>query len=285
MKIKCICLTVIASCCILFSFAQKDNSKGVVYGYKLANNNIIFSYTVPLNKKIDSVKSITIAGSFNNWNAADRGYKLTSKDNRIFVLTLPESSFEKDRLYTFKFVINGDTWLDAPDSALNIDGSHYNNLTFAIDTNSVVKSDSVAIIPNYDKITSVSELLDVCKGQSVFIDYWATWCSPCIEAFKHSDTLHAFLKKKGIKIIYVCSNYNTDDSTWRNTIAAYKLAGYHIRAGKYLEEDLNLILHGLPTGSLPAYSIFNEQKVLYDKNAPSPGDGDALYKEIEKLFQ
>lgn len=46
------------------------------------------------------------------------------------------------------------------------------------------------------------------KGQVVLIDFWATWCGPCMMAMPHIQALHKELGGKGLKVLSV----NTSDT-------------------------------------------------------------------------
>ena len=45
--------------------------------------------------------------------------------------------------------------------------------------------------------------LSAMKGQVVVLDFWATWCMPCMQALPHMQQLHEKLAKKGLRIIGV----------------------------------------------------------------------------------
>jgi len=40
----------------------------------------------------------------------------------------------------------------------------------------------------------------------VLLDFWATWCIPCIQALPHMQQLHEKLGKKGLKVIGVTND-------------------------------------------------------------------------------
>jgi thiol-disulfide isomerase/thioredoxin len=50
-----------------------------------------------------------------------------------------------------------------------------------------------------------AEMLDLSpyKGKVVYLDFWASWCSPCLASFPWMDKLHKDLKAQGLVIIAV----------------------------------------------------------------------------------
>ena len=108
-------------------------TKKTIYGYRMTKDKVIFSYTH--NKKLDAklIKSVSVVGSFNDWNPDSKGYQMISKGNNIYELELPKSKFEKEKINEFKFVINKVGWITTPKNALNTGNAENSNLTFKID--------------------------------------------------------------------------------------------------------------------------------------------------------
>lgn len=112
---------------------ETKSTEKINYGYRVNQDKVIFTYQYKQRLDSKSIKSMTVAGSFNDWNPDDKNYLMHSKGDNKFELELPKSQFEKGKLYTFKFVMNKNYWLSVPQNALNTDQSPDNNLTLIID--------------------------------------------------------------------------------------------------------------------------------------------------------
>ena len=54
-------------------------------------------------------------------------------------------------------------------------------------------------------INSKALNLKQLKGKIVVLDFWATWCGPCIASIPHTNELMGKYGKKGVVIIGVCA--------------------------------------------------------------------------------
>ncbi len=143
-------------------------------------------------------------------------------------------------------------------------------------------SNKIKFIENYSQITSISGLLDSFKGKPVFIDLWATWCSPCLKEFEFSKPLFDYLAKTGVEIVYVSFDKDSEDNLWRTKINQNKLFGNHIRASKQLQDSLTtLIWGGIDAFSIPRYLLFDKNKKLVNIDSSPPSSGFKLFNEIE----
>jgi peroxiredoxin len=64
------------------------------------------------------------------------------------------------------------------------------------------------------------------KGQFVFINFWATWCSPCIKSIPEKNKLYQEYSNKGIVFLNVC--IDPDKVKWRELIKENNFQGVHL---------------------------------------------------------
>lgn len=112
---------------------SEGDSKKEIYGYKIVNENVVFSYEHDKSLDANLVKSVSLTGSFDKWNPNDKDYQLIRKNKNTFELSLPKKQFENDKIKMFKFVINKTGWIEAPKNALNIEKGPDQNLLLVIE--------------------------------------------------------------------------------------------------------------------------------------------------------
>jgi len=100
-----------------------------VYGYRIKGQQVIFEFSPPqvfLDRFKGDIGKVSVAGSFNDWNPGAEPFSLKRVAENRFELVLPKERLKLDSRPQFKFVINEDIWMPAPETALNVDDSSGN---------------------------------------------------------------------------------------------------------------------------------------------------------------
>lgn len=94
--------------------------------------------------------------------------------------------------------------------------------------------------------TSILEYLKLYpeKAEYVFVNFWAPWCSPCIEEIPQLQMLY----NKNVAIINVCEEYSYDEA--KVAILKYSMPGLQVIGEEYISKIFNHCGNGFPYGIL-----------------------------------
>jgi thiol-disulfide isomerase/thioredoxin len=138
-------------------------------------------------------------------------------------------------------------------------------------------------ITDKDKpVKTLSELTGFFSDRPFYIDRWATWCSPCLEEFRYSDTIYRFLTSNKIELVYLNSDRELNDSIYYDFVVSHNLRGHHLRLNEQLKKDLSEKKIFIPL--IPQYLIVDKTGKVLENNALRPSTGDSLKQQIKKLL-
>jgi thiol-disulfide isomerase/thioredoxin len=103
------------------------------------------------------------------------------------------------------------------------------------------------------------KILDKYKGKVVFIDFWATWCAPCMMSIKEIAPLKEDLaQNKDIVFLYI-TNTSSPEKSYQIVIPGIK--GEHYRV---TEDQYNLLSKRFQIVGIPHYAIVNKRGGVVD---------------------
>jgi thiol-disulfide isomerase/thioredoxin len=134
-----------------------------------------------------------------------------------------------------------------------------------------------------DSIKTFKQLISVFKGQTVLLDMWGTWCSPCRKEIKNNS---AALKKhfagKDIKFLYVANHDVGKEKAWKELIAFYQIDGYHLLAKTSMTYD---IMKQIQSQEYPTYVVIDKYGNFEKSRAGYPMKRDVLIRQIEEALK
>ena len=101
------------------------------------------------------------------------------------------------------------------------------------------------------------------RDKALVIDFWATWCAPCLKELPASKKLHESNKDLPIAFIYICTNSGSNVTVWKNKIADLQLPGTHIFADDKLVSELQSKFN--VENSFPTYVVIDANGKLKPK--------------------
>jgi len=141
---------------------------------------------------------------------------------------------------------------------------------------------ATGISPNLNLLTSdkkqitIEELLKKKKGKVLYIDFWASWCRPCIEEMKYSKNHVQTYKNKNLEILFLSLDDNFEN--WNKASERLEISKIE-NSLKIVNPEISTFIKEHKLYTIPRYMIFNKQGVLINDNAPRPSD-----LKISKVF-
>lgn len=111
---------------------------------------------------------------------------------------------------------------------------------------------------------SLNEVLS--RDQVIYVDFWASWCGPCIQEMPTEKDLMS--QMKGHKIKFVLISLDENKQKWLKAVARVNVDGEHYLISEGFK---SAIVQYLAFNEIPRYVIFDRNGRLKSRNAPRPG--------------
>jgi thiol-disulfide isomerase/thioredoxin len=125
---------------------------------------------------------------------------------------------------------------------------------------------------------SFNSILKQYEGKVVYLDFWASWCSPCKKEMPYSQNLQEEFKGQDVVFLYLSVDRNAQQ--WLNMIEKLQITGNHYRANSDVHRELN---EKFNVRSIPRYVIIDKKGEVVSANATRPSN-PAVVDEIKKLL-
>ena len=128
------------------------------------------------------------------------------------------------------------------------------------------------------KNISFDSLLKLNEGNLLYVDFWASWCGPCIQQFPYSTELKKSYLGKNISFIYL--SIDTDSTKWQRSSKKFHLENSFLIDNRYSSK----LIKELDVASIPRYLLYDKRGNLVHKNAPRP-QGESIRKLIDDYLK
>jgi cytochrome c biogenesis protein CcmG/thiol:disulfide interchange protein DsbE len=118
------------------------------------------------------------------------------------------------------------------------------------------------------------------NGKPFIIDFWATWCKPCITELNNIHEVYAdWVAETGVKVYAI----SIDDSRTKGSVAPF-VAGKGWEYEIYMDPNSDF-RRAMNVNNVPhTFLMDGNGKIVKQHNTYNPGDEEKLYEEIKKLI-
>ncbi|WP_299669707.1 TlpA disulfide reductase family protein [uncultured Polaribacter sp.] len=118
------------------------------------------------------------------------------------------------------------------------------------------------------------------RGKVILIDFWATWCAPCVKEIPHLKKLYNKYHEQGFEIIGITLDEKAAEARVQKLIKNKEVPWPQRFEGKGFNGDAYKQLYGI--GSLPTVWLVNKEGIIVDRNARGERLEPLIRKYLDK---
>jgi thiol-disulfide isomerase/thioredoxin len=152
------------------------------------------------------------------------------------------------------------------------------DMTFTFKSTQFIKS---CLVNNALDTLSWKDLIAANQGNLIYIDFWASWCTPCRREMPYSELLRKKLKDENVVFVYVSIDKKKSD---------WEIASDDIGIGKYsksyivLNPEKDEFIQKLKVEQIPRYVLLDKSGKMLMRDSYRPSDS-LLLEKISKALK
>ncbi|GAB2831169.1 TlpA family protein disulfide reductase [Ferruginibacter profundus] len=124
--------------------------------------------------------------------------------------------------------------------------------------------------------------LEGLKGKVVIVDFWATWCGPCIASMPAMKTVQEKLKARGDVAFVFVDTWQTEADKKQNAIDFLKKNNYPFHV---LLDNEDKVVSEFKVNGIPTKFVIDKTGNIRFKSVGFGGNDDALIDEVDMMVE
>ncbi len=142
---------------------------------------------------------------------------------------------------------------------------------YLLGSDSVNETNDLQLISTNSEHISYNELIKKHAGKVIYIDFWDSYCQPCIKQFKYSSNLKELYREKNLIQVYISAE--PDKERWKVACKKYNLEqeSYFV-ANRFTSKQLE----NMNIKFIPLYLLYSKNGKLVNEFAPRPSEKELI---------
>ncbi len=112
-------------------------------------------------------------------------------------------------------------------------------------------------------------------GKVVYLDFWASWCGPCMREVPYAKELKK--EFEGVDdLVFLYISVDDDPGAWRRTVEAQNIQGVHLNVPGMRAE----VAESYNVKGVPSFFIIDREGVIHDNNPGRPSSGELIVQQL-----